>query len=274
MISPLRLFPTSSDTFKLKVSVNGSVEPLPKSGWVVVMVRCCQHGDEVAPNKKLSAIFRGGVVRRFGEMEEASTRDHCNNSAATTATATATGSSHSNTAAPPELPTELWELIVEALPRGIDDLLSLSLVNHRFHGVASSDRFWRPLGKQAWFTTASDKTCKQHYMEWLRAAAHQYRHSIPSRTLTKVEDTAESDHYPVKLILSGESEVGKTSVMLRLCSDEFSPMYLTTIGIDFQTVYEQLGKHLVKLQIWDTAGQLRFRAIAQAYYRYVYPSSH
>eukprot|EP01087_Luapelamoeba_hula_P001492 TRINITY_DN111_c0_g3_i1.p1 TRINITY_DN111_c0_g3~~TRINITY_DN111_c0_g3_i1.p1 ORF type:complete len:187 (-),score=28.88 TRINITY_DN111_c0_g3_i1:182-742(-) len=134
-----------------------------------------------------------------GEGMEAHS-DHCINNNNNSSSSSA-GSSRCPTEegvvgiAPTEqLPTELWELILEALPRGIEDLLSLSLVNHKFHGLASSDRFWRPLGNPAWFNAASDKTCKQRYMEWLRGAVHQYQNFTSSGKLKKAEDTARTRH--------------------------------------------------------------------------------
>lgn len=70
-----------------------------------------------------------------------------------------------------------------------------------------------------------------------------------------------------KIIVVGDSGVGKTSLMSRFADDTFSHSYISTIGVDFRmkTVHHD-GKK-VKLQIWDTAGQERFRTITSAYYR-------
>mmetsp|Transcript_45860 Transcript_45860/g.107617 ORF Transcript_45860/g.107617 Transcript_45860/m.107617 type:complete len:212 (+) Transcript_45860:204-839(+) len=73
--------------------------------------------------------------------------------------------------------------------------------------------------------------------------------------------------YLVKLLLIGDSGVGKSCLLLRFSDDSFTTSFITTIGIDFKIrQIEQDGKRL-KLQIWDTAGQERFRTITTAYYR-------
>lgn len=71
----------------------------------------------------------------------------------------------------------------------------------------------------------------------------------------------------MKLLLVGDSGVGKSCLLLRFVEDKFNPSFITTIGIDFKIrTIESKGKK-VKLQVWDTAGQERFRTITTAYYR-------
>jgi len=70
-----------------------------------------------------------------------------------------------------------------------------------------------------------------------------------------------------KLVLVGDSGVGKSSVLLRFADDTFADAYLSTVGVDFRFRTVKVGKDTVKLQIWDTAGQERFRTITSAYYR-------
>jgi len=70
-----------------------------------------------------------------------------------------------------------------------------------------------------------------------------------------------------KLVLIGDSGVGKSCLLLRFADDAFTESYITTIGVDFRFRTVQVGSLLVKLQIWDTAGQERFRTITSAYYR-------
>jgi Ras-related protein Rab-8A len=73
----------------------------------------------------------------------------------------------------------------------------------------------------------------------------------------------------LKMLLVGDSNVGKSSLLLRFVDDQFSPSFVTTVGIDFKikdVVLPSCGTK-VKLQIWDTAGQERFRTITSAYYR-------
>lgn len=73
--------------------------------------------------------------------------------------------------------------------------------------------------------------------------------------------------YLIKLLLIGDSGVGKSCVLLRFSDDSFTPSFITTIGIDFKIRTIELDGKRIKLQIWDTAGQERFRTITTAYYR-------
>jgi len=73
--------------------------------------------------------------------------------------------------------------------------------------------------------------------------------------------------YLIKLLLIGDSGVGKSCLLLRFSDDSFTPSFITTIGIDFKIRTIELDGKKIKLQIWDTAGQERFRTITTAYYR-------
>jgi Ras-related protein Rab-8A len=74
------------------------------------------------------------------------------------------------------------------------------------------------------------------------------------------------DHL-LKLLLIGDSGVGKSCILLRYSDDSFTSSYITTIGIDFKIKNLVIDNSKAKLQIWDTAGQERFRTITTAYYR-------
>lgn len=78
---------------------------------------------------------------------------------------------------------------------------------------------------------------------------------------------ADGEHL-VKLLLLGDSAVGKSSLLVRLCDGKFDSNFVLTIGVDFKLkmIPERNGRRL-KLQVWDTAGQERFRTITPAYYR-------
>ena len=76
-----------------------------------------------------------------------------------------------------------------------------------------------------------------------------------------------TDSSQIKLLLIGDSGVGKSCCLLRFSEDSFTPSFITTIGIDFKIRTIELDGKRVKLQIWDTAGQERFRTITTAYYR-------
>ncbi|THH30809.1 hypothetical protein EUX98_g3370 [Antrodiella citrinella] len=73
--------------------------------------------------------------------------------------------------------------------------------------------------------------------------------------------------YLFKLLLIGDSGVGKSCLLLRFAENSFTDSYLSTIGVDFKIRTIELEGKMLKLQIWDTAGQERFRTISQAYYR-------
>ncbi|CAK7331622.1 unnamed protein product [Dovyalis caffra] len=83
---------------------------------------------------------------------------------------------------------------------------------------------------------------------------------------------ARADHdYLIKLLLIGDSGVGKSCLLLRFSDGSFTTSFITTIGIDFKIRTIELDGKRIKLQIWDTAGQERFRTITtgkpRAYYR-------
>ncbi|XP_071965857.1 ras-related protein Rab-10-like isoform X5 [Antedon mediterranea] len=71
----------------------------------------------------------------------------------------------------------------------------------------------------------------------------------------------------IKLMLLGDSTVGKTSIMFKYIYDDYEFTNLTTIGIDFKIKTVELNGKKIKLQIWDTAGQERFHTITTSYYR-------
>ena len=73
--------------------------------------------------------------------------------------------------------------------------------------------------------------------------------------------------YLFKLLLIGDSGVGKSCLLLRFADDTYTESYISTIGVDFKIRTVELDGKVVKLQIWDTAGQERFRTITSSYYR-------
>ncbi|KAM6112408.1 ras-related protein Rab-13 [Phoenicopterus ruber ruber] len=70
-----------------------------------------------------------------------------------------------------------------------------------------------------------------------------------------------------KLLLIGDSGVGKTCLIIRFAEDNFTSTYISTIGIDFKIRTVDIDGKKIKLQVWDTAGQERFKTITTAYYR-------
>jgi len=73
--------------------------------------------------------------------------------------------------------------------------------------------------------------------------------------------------YLFKLLLIGDSGVGKTCILFRFSDDAFNSTFISTIGIDFKIKTIELHGKKIKLQIWDTAGQERFQTITTSYYR-------
>jgi len=71
----------------------------------------------------------------------------------------------------------------------------------------------------------------------------------------------------LKIIILGDSGVGKTSLMYQYVNKKFSNQYKATIGADFLTKEVMVDDKLVTLQIWDTAGQERFQSLGVAFYR-------
>lgn len=72
--------------------------------------------------------------------------------------------------------------------------------------------------------------------------------------------------YMFKLLMIGDSGVGKSSLLLRFTSDDFDDLS-PTIGVDFKVKYVTIEGKKLKLAIWDTAGQERFRTLTSSYYR-------
>ncbi|CAN1278265.1 Ras-related protein RABA4d [Linum perenne] len=73
--------------------------------------------------------------------------------------------------------------------------------------------------------------------------------------------------YVFKVVLIGDSAVGKSQLLARFARNEFSIDSKATIGVEFQTKTLSIDNKTVKAQIWDTAGQERYRAVTSAYYR-------
>lgn len=74
----------------------------------------------------------------------------------------------------------------------------------------------------------------------------------------------------VKLLVIGDSGVGKSCLLLRFCDDEFTPSFIATIGLDHKSKIVQLpppSKKRCKIQVWDTAGQEQYRSMTSNFYR-------
>ena len=77
----------------------------------------------------------------------------------------------------------------------------------------------------------------------------------------------EKEYYKLKLIVIGDSGVGKTNIIQRYVTDTFSTDTKATVGVEFFTKSFRVNNDIVKLEIWDTAGQERYKSITSAYYK-------
>ncbi|UCF60562.1 MAG: GTP-binding protein [Anaerolineaceae bacterium] len=71
----------------------------------------------------------------------------------------------------------------------------------------------------------------------------------------------------LKVVIAGDGNVGKTSLVRRYCEGKFEASRVATIGVDFQTKVVELPAGTVKLSIWDMAGQDRFAVVRSGFYR-------
>lgn len=78
---------------------------------------------------------------------------------------------------------------------------------------------------------------------------------------------SESYDHLFKILLVGDSGVGKSCILMRFTADRFDDSTVSTIGVDFRIKYTQFHGKKCKLSIWDTAGQERFRTLTSSYYR-------
>ncbi|XP_052203507.1 ras-related protein RABA5a-like [Diospyros lotus] len=85
--------------------------------------------------------------------------------------------------------------------------------------------------------------------------------------MTFYTEEEQTQDYLFKIVLVGDSAVGKSNLLARFARNEFYANSKSTIGVEFQTQKMDIDGKEVKAQIWDTAGQERFRAVTSAYYR-------
>ena len=77
----------------------------------------------------------------------------------------------------------------------------------------------------------------------------------------------EKEYYKLKLIILGDSGVGKTNIIQRYISDTFNTETRATVGVEFFVKNYRVNNDIIKLEIWDTAGQERYKSITSAYYK-------
>ena len=81
-------------------------------------------------------------------------------------------------------------------------------------------------------------------------------------------DTGKEEHidFKVKIMFIGNSSVGKTSIIKRYSKNIFSTSYISTLGIDFESKNINIDNKIINLQIWDTAGQEKYKVLSKNYY--------
>ncbi|XP_053849605.1 ras-related protein Rab-36 isoform X2 [Vidua macroura] len=104
-----------------------------------------------------------------------------------------------------------------------------------------------------WYTPEACLQFKEHFHTQVRTACQQ--------------STGTAGLKISKVVVVGDLHVGKTSLINRFCKDHFDRDYKATIGVDFEIERFEIIGMPYNLQIWDTAGQEKFKCIASAYYR-------
>lgn len=84
--------------------------------------------------------------------------------------------------------------------------------------------------------------------------------------MSRKKEEEKFDHL-VKVVIIGDTAVGKTNILLRYVNEEYKMTHITTIGVDFKIKTLNIDGSRIKMQIWDTAGQERFKTITETYYK-------
>ena len=89
---------------------------------------------------------------------------------------------------------------------------------------------------------------------------------LPSEEEEEEYSIEEDFDEKIKIMLLGDSSVGKSSILRKYCKNEFLGKYITTIGIDFQIKNLTIDNKKIKVQIWDTAGEERYKVVTKSYF--------
>ena len=98
---------------------------------------------------------------------------------------------------------------------------------------------------------------------------NKHKESNKELRMSKSEEEKQKERlYEIKIVLLGDPAVGKSSIVQRFCSDKFEDKYKTTIGGAYlQKEVKLKNRDTLKLHIWDTGGQEKFRSLAGLYYK-------
>ncbi|CAH8519062.1 unnamed protein product [Heterobilharzia americana] len=95
----------------------------------------------------------------------------------------------------------------------------------------------------------------------------QYKRTLSNKDGYHLKDQMNEKLRIFRVMLAGDSEVGKTSLLIRMCDNIFTSSSVTTIGIDMKMRSVEVDGRKAMMQIWDTAGQERFRSVSANFYR-------
>ena len=85
--------------------------------------------------------------------------------------------------------------------------------------------------------------------------------------IDEIQGGSEDAKYNLKVVIVGDSGVGKSNILTRYCSDTFTKEGQATIGVELENKFFRVNNDNINVSIWDTAGQERFKSITTAYYR-------
>jgi Ras-related protein Rab-11A len=85
--------------------------------------------------------------------------------------------------------------------------------------------------------------------------------------ITEITNNNEQEDYSIKLVVVGDSGVGKSNILSRFVQNEFNQDSKATVGVELSTKTFKVNDKVVKVHLWDTAGQERYKSITSAYYR-------
>ena len=85
--------------------------------------------------------------------------------------------------------------------------------------------------------------------------------------IEEVESQEIKEDFKLKIVIIGDSGVGKTNLLKRFVSNVFTENTKATVGVEFMTKSYKINKHIFKIELWDTAGQERYKSITAVYYK-------
>lgn len=85
--------------------------------------------------------------------------------------------------------------------------------------------------------------------------------------IEEVKDFSEMEDYSIKIVIVGDSGVGKSNILTRYVQNEFNNESKATVGVELSTKTYKINDKYVKVHLWDTAGQERYKSITAAYYK-------